>query len=90
MRELREFRKGLDQVYAEIKGRALLSSIQHWVELAVECHSTGSLSISGSVADDPGSWNTLRFEIGGLDQTDIPALVDALKAVEERFPMLGE
>lgn len=87
--ELRDFRAALERVYAEVKGSAALSSLEHWIELTVECHPTGSLSIAGTVADDPGMRNTLHFEIEGLDQTDLPALVDALVAVEERFPVLG-
>jgi hypothetical protein len=87
--ELRNFRVALERVYADVKGSATLSSLEHWIELTVECHPTGSLSISGIAADDPGMWNTLHFVIEGLDQTDIPSLVDALVAAEERFPVLG-
>ncbi|MBB6350305.1 WapI family immunity protein [Nonomuraea muscovyensis] len=87
--ELRDFRVALERVYAEVKGSATLSSMEHWIELTAECHPTGSLSISGTLADDPGMRNTLDFVIEGLDQTDIPPLVDALVAVEERFPILG-
>ncbi|WP_226900152.1 WapI family immunity protein [Nonomuraea phyllanthi] len=87
--ELRDFRAALERVYAEVRGAATLSSLEHWIELTVECHPTGSLSISGTVADHPGMRNTLHFEIDGLDQTDIPALVNALVAVEKQFPVLG-
>ncbi|WP_031172268.1 hypothetical protein [Streptosporangium roseum] len=87
--ELRDFRVALEHVHADVKGSAALSSLEHWIELTVECHPTGSLSISGTVADDPGKGNTLHFVIEGLDQTDIPPLVDALVAAEERFPILG-
>ena len=65
-----------------------LSSLEHWIELTVECHPTGSLSIVGTVTDHPGMRNTLHFEIEGLDQTDIPELVSALVAVEKRFSVL--
>jgi hypothetical protein len=87
--ELRDFRVDLQRVYAEVQGRAVLSSMEHWVELIVECHPTGSLSVEGTIADHPSMRNTLRFEVEGLDQTDIPAIVDALVAAEERFPVLG-
>ncbi|MEU8104615.1 hypothetical protein AB0C18_12940 [Nonomuraea muscovyensis] len=87
--ELRDFRVQLQRVYAEVRGRAVLASLEHWVELVMECHPTGSLSISGTVADDPSMGNTLRFEVEGLDQTDIPAIIDALVAVDERFPVQG-
>ncbi|MBO4271418.1 hypothetical protein GSF24_12380 [Microbispora triticiradicis] len=87
--ELHDFRVTLERIYAEVRGSATLSSLEHWIELTVECHPTGSLSIAGTVADHPGMRNTLRFEIDGLDQTDIPELVGALVAVEKRFPVLG-
>ncbi|WP_326824757.1 WapI family immunity protein [Streptosporangium sp. NBC_01756] len=87
--ELHSFRAGLERIYAEVKGRAILSSREHWVELTIECRPTGSLLIFGTIADDPGMWNTLHFVIEGLDQTDIPPLVDALTALEKSFPILG-
>lgn len=59
------------------------------MELTIECRPTGSLLIFGTIADDPGMWNTLHFVIEGLDQTDIPPLVDALTALEKSFPILG-
>ncbi|MBG0827651.1 hypothetical protein HS041_07730 [Planomonospora sp. ID67723] len=89
VQELRDFRADVERLYAQVRGSATLSSMEHWIELTVECHPTGSLSISGTVADDPGRWNTLHFVIEDLDQTDLPPLVDALVAVEERFPVLG-
>jgi hypothetical protein len=87
--ELRDFRVDLQRIYEKVQGRAVLSSMEHWVELIVECRPTGSLTVTGTIADDPSMLNTLRFEIEDLDQTDIPAIVDALLAVEERFPVLG-
>jgi hypothetical protein len=87
--ELRAFRVALQRVYSEVHGSAALSSVEHWIELTAECRPTGSLSISGTVADHPGMRNTLHFTIEDLDQTDIPPLLDALIAVEERFPVLG-
>ncbi|GAA2778981.1 WapI family immunity protein [Nonomuraea dietziae] len=87
--ELRDFRVALERLYAQVGGSATLSSTEHWIELTVECHPTGSLSVSGIVADDPGMRNTLHFVVEGLDQTDLPPLVEALVAVEERFPVLG-
>ncbi|MGW0809124.1 WapI family immunity protein [Nonomuraea sp. NPDC002799] len=35
--ELRDFRVDLQRIYAEAQGRAVLSSMEHWVELIVEC-----------------------------------------------------
>ncbi|MBB5075297.1 hypothetical protein [Nonomuraea endophytica] len=60
------------------------------MELIVECRPTGSLTVTRMIADDPSMLNTLRFEIDGLEQTDIPAIIDALLAVAELFPVLGQ
>ncbi|MFI6482558.1 hypothetical protein ACIBH1_31810 [Nonomuraea sp. NPDC050663] len=87
--ELQSFHKQLERVYAAVEGRAVLSSLENWIELVVECHGNGSLTIKATVADDPSMWNTLSFEIEGLDQSDIPAIVAALTEVEERFPVFG-
>ncbi|WP_435875045.1 WapI family immunity protein [Nonomuraea bangladeshensis] len=85
--ELRAFRTELERVHERVEGTAVLSSLEHWIELSVECRPTGALAVSGTVRDDPSSGNTLSFEIEGLDQTDLPPLVAALLAVEERFPL---
>ncbi|XVQ90183.1 WapI family immunity protein [Microbispora siamensis] len=87
--ELHNFRVALERIHADVRGRATLSSMENWIELTVECHPTGSLSVAGTVADRPGMRNTLRFEIEGLDRKDVPELVRALLVVEERFPILG-
>ncbi|MED7929110.1 hypothetical protein SMD20_33010 [Nonomuraea sp. LP-02] len=85
--ELRGFRTELERVHERVGGKAVLSSLEHWVELSVACRPTGSLAVSGTVRDDPSFGNALTFEIDGLDQTDLPPLVAALVAVEERFPL---
>jgi hypothetical protein len=40
--------------------------------------------------DGPGVGNTLRFAIDGLDQTDTPAMLSALSAIELAHPPLGQ
>ncbi|GAA4974805.1 hypothetical protein HD597_009352 [Nonomuraea thailandensis] len=87
--ELRDFRVALERVYTEVQGSATLSSMENWIELTIECHPTGSLSVLGTLGDDPGMGNILHFMIKDLDQTDLPPIVDALIAVEERFPVVG-
>lgn len=87
---LSEVRVDLQSIHQRVRGRAVLSSMEHWVELIVECRPTGSLTVTRMIADDPSMLNTLRFEIDGLEQTDIPAIIDALLAVAELFPVLGQ
>ncbi|SFI65657.1 hypothetical protein SAMN05421835_101348 [Amycolatopsis sacchari] len=40
--------------------------------------------------DQPGSANSLTFLLDDLDQTDLPPIIDALTAIGEAFPVLGE
>jgi hypothetical protein len=49
-----------------------------------------STRVTGWELDDgPGVGNTLRFTIDGLDQTDTPAMLSALSAIELAHLLLG-
>jgi hypothetical protein len=50
-----------------------------------------STRVAGWELDDgPGVGNPLRFTIDGLDQTDTPAMLSALSAMELAHPLLGQ
>ena len=88
--ELRDFRVALTRLGAETEGSATLSSLENWLEVTVERHATGSVSVFATVADHPGMRNSLRFAIDGMNQADVSGLAAALVAAEERFPVLGQ
>jgi hypothetical protein len=48
------------------------------------------LAIAGELDDGPGAGNKLRFTLDGLDQTDIPAMLSALSAIELAYPLLDQ
>jgi hypothetical protein len=85
--ELQAFRLGLEQIRETLSGEAELFSMDGWLTLSVQCSRTGSLSVSGSADDSPGIGNKLRFEIGGMDQSFLPTLIDQLQEVERAFPL---
>ena len=87
--ELRDFRLGLEQIQQQLRGEAALTSLDHWISLTVVCRPTGTLAIRGELDDDSGAGNTLRFTIDGLDQTDTPAMLSALSAIDLAYPLLG-
>ena len=83
--ELRSFREGLEQIDRELSGQALLSSIEGWLSLTVQCERNGGLTIKETLQDRCWPRNQLRFALPGLDQTDLPPLVGSLRAAEERW-----
>ncbi len=87
--ELREFRKGLERIYSSLKGEAVLESMEKWVTLRVAVLSSGALEITGSAIDRPGGGNGLSFSIQELNQSDLPAVIDALEEVQVFFPVIG-
>ena len=87
--ELQRFRRGLEQLHRQLRGEAVLTSMEQWISLTVRCRPNGSLSVTGTLSDDLGAGNTLAFRIIGLDQTDLPAMLDALASIERTYPVLG-
>lgn len=59
--ELQTFRRGLEQINQHLQGKAVLSSMEHWISLSVTCRPNGSLSVAGQLDDNLGSGNVLSF-----------------------------
>ncbi|MEZ7131815.1 hypothetical protein ACBR40_41325 [Nonomuraea sp. AD125B] len=83
-----------DHLLIPVLGRSFPASADpwdaSWLRTPVHVRAggfTADLDARLRLRDDPASGNTLSFEIQGLDQTDLPPLVAALLAVEERFPL---
>ncbi|EIV94592.1 hypothetical protein FraQA3DRAFT_4354 [Frankia sp. QA3] len=87
--ELRSFRKQLQRIHRKVRGRAELVSMEEWINLGMRCERNGHLVVGGELSEDSMARNTLRFSLPGLDQTDLPPLIDALLLVEQRFPVIG-
>jgi hypothetical protein len=85
--ELRTFRRGLERMDRELAGAAVLESIEGWVSLTVTCLPDGALEVTGVLRDEPLRGNRLSFAISGLDQSDIPPMVEALAAIEKAYPI---
>jgi len=87
--ELQSFRHGLELINQQLRGEAVLTPLEPWISLTVTCQPNGSLAVTGELDDNPGIGNRLTFAITGLDQTDIPAMLTALSAIERTYPLLG-
>nr|WP_240956532.1 hypothetical protein [Micromonospora sp. HNM0581] len=87
--ELRAFREGLARIDAEMSGEATLTSMEEWLFLTVAVVSRSRLAITGLAKDQPGGGNELRFGVAGLDQSYLPAIIEALEGIESAYPVLG-
>jgi len=87
--ELLTFRNGLDGLYTRFQGEALLGSLEEWLTLRITATGSGQLRVTGELTDHPGDGNRLLFEINGLDQSYLPAILDGLDEVLTLFPVLG-
>lgn len=47
---------------------------------------SGKVEVEGTAIDRDGSGDRLNFWTTDLGQTHLPALIDSLAAIEERFP----
>ncbi|MBW3649590.1 MAG: hypothetical protein KY458_03390 [Actinobacteria bacterium] len=74
-------------MYERLDGEAVLASLDGWITLTVRCERNGSLTIAGSVNDHPGVGNELEFHLENLDQSHLPPIIEALKAVEQHYPV---
>ncbi|TVT60115.1 hypothetical protein FNH05_04875 [Amycolatopsis rhizosphaerae] len=69
------------------RSSARLDSMEEWLSLTVWVERSGRVEIDGEAKDQPSSDNRLSFHSTDLDQTGLPALIDAL---EKAFPVLGQ
>ncbi|MEY2452271.1 MAG: hypothetical protein QOD92_1845 [Acidimicrobiaceae bacterium] len=87
--ELRRFRSELQEVHSSLSGEAVLASLDGWISLVVKCEWNGSLTVTRTANDRPGTGSELEFKIEGMDQSHLPELIAPLLAVEAAFPVIG-
>ncbi|MDT8912041.1 hypothetical protein [Amycolatopsis sp. PS_44_ISF1] len=67
-----------------------MTSIEEWLELTVTVAKSGRVEVAGEAIDGDATGNKLSFRIGGLDQSELPAILDDLSSIEAKFPVLGK
>lgn len=78
--ELEAFRRGLADLYDTLAGVASLSALEGTIEMKLAGNGLGHVQITGYVVDEPARKNRLQFDFD-LDQTFLPSIRDALRAV---------
>lgn len=87
--ELRKFGVELGKLNTSLHGEAVLESMEDWLTLRVAVAKSGRLDVTGRLVDRPGDGNQLIFEIDGLDQSYLAAVLESLAEVESLFPVFG-
>jgi hypothetical protein len=87
--ELDRFAAGLDGLYRTLSGEAVLASMDFWIDVVVKSDGIGHFSGECWLRDQPGVGSQLEFEIA-FDQTEIPAIVGALRETLVLFPVIGD
>lgn len=88
--ELQAFRLEIEAIYAAIAGTANLQTMEQWLSMSIGVNGSGQVQIRGQAREESNGYNRLSFELSGLDQSHLPAMIDALNEIEERFPVVGD
>ncbi|GAC1654429.1 MAG: hypothetical protein NVS4B3_18400 [Gemmatimonadaceae bacterium] len=84
-----EFRQQLETLYRTLRGEAQFTTLEDWLALRLSGDGAGHVAIRGELRDEPGTGNTLAFQLLGMDQTHLSPVIASLRRVEEMFPTLG-
>lgn len=84
--ELLEFRDQLATLHKNLDGEANLITLESQLLLCLTGNGRGGISLKGEALDQAGIGNRLVFGLD-FDQTHLPATIEKLDTVIERFPV---
>jgi hypothetical protein len=83
------FRRDLETLYDTLSGHGGFHSMEEWVELDLTGDGRGHFRGTCRIRDEAGVGNLLQCEVE-CDQSDIPEMLDSLRRIERRFPVIGK
>jgi hypothetical protein len=86
--DFREFKKGLDRLYNDLKSATQFYSLEDWLTIIISGDGLGHFKVDCKACDLPGRGNRLEFKMH-IDQTEIPSLVKQLSEILDKFPVKG-
>lgn len=86
--ELVAFHDQIKQLHNSPEGHAVFSTMEGWISLQFDGDKMGHINCKGYVKDQPGSDNSLSFQLD-LDQTYLPDMLRSIGAVVAAFPVRG-
>lgn len=87
--ELEALHEQLVRVHESLSGNAELVSMEGWLHLSIAVAPSGALEVSGRARDRLGRGNELAFHVDGLDQSDLPEVIEALDEIRVFYPIVG-
>jgi hypothetical protein len=81
--ELARFRSELEVIHTDLDGAATFAPMSPAIEMTITVNPAGQLRVDGIASDGATFENKLTFAIGGLDQTDLPPLIDEIRSIEQ-------
>lgn len=82
LREIAEFRSGLDRLTGTLTGVARLSSTEGWANLEVSVDPNGALRVIGSLGSPDRRDVQLTYSLRSIDQTYLASWIATLSEVE--------
>jgi hypothetical protein len=86
--EFRSFGDEMTSLYSALEGDATFTTMEGQVSLLLSGDGMGHVSVKADLSDEAGIGNRLHCEFV-IDQTYLPAIIDALGAIDSAWPVLG-
>lgn len=86
--EFATFREEVTALYSTLSGSATFRTMEEWLLIEMIGDGKGHITAEGSLIDNPGIGNTVRFKLE-LDQTFLPSLLEELNTLIDRYPIIG-
>lgn len=86
--EFRSFGDEVASLYSALEGDATFTTMEGQVSLVLSGDGMGHVSVKADLRDEAGTGNRLHCEFD-IDQTYLPAIIDALGAIDSAWPVLG-
>lgn len=86
--EFADFRDQLVTLYDALDGEATFDSMEEWLRIRFRGDGLGHFNVECQARDAAGTGNMLTFLLN-CDQTQLPAILQGLQRVIERFPIIG-
>lgn len=82
-----ELLEGVKTLYVSLEHKAVFETMEEQLSLVMQGDDKGHITVSGTLLDQPGIGNALRFQFE-MDQSYLPSLINELEMVTVRFPVL--
>ncbi len=81
------FRSQLESLYRILSGSATFDTIEGQLRFTLTGNDRGGITVAGTISDQSGDGNQLTFHFE-IDQTYLPEVIAALRAIETEFASL--